>query len=178
VFKDNANLFGKVYFPRLIIPLSIVISGLIRFGIQFLMFMAFLLFFVAKGHPAVHPGLMILVTPLLLVLMAGFSLGFGMIISALTSKYRDLVFLLAFGVQLFMYATPVIYPLSSLAPQYKPYVMANPIAPIVETFRYAYLGTGFFNWGSLGYSFTCMAVVLVAGMLIFNRVEKTFLDTV
>ena len=121
---------------------------------------------------------MILVTPLLLVIMAGFALGAGMIISSMTTKYRDLSFLLTFGVQLLMYATPVIYPINSLPEKYKIYVMANPIAPVVETFRYAYLGTGAFSWASLFYSFGAMIVLLFVGVFIFNKVEKNFMDTV
>jgi lipopolysaccharide transport system permease protein len=178
VFKDNAQVFGKVYFPRLIIPLSIVISNLIRFVIQFSLFLVFIVFFLIKGTPVLQPNWAIALTPLLLVLMAGFALGAGMIISALTTKYRDLVFLLTFGVQLFMYVTPVIYPVSSLSTQYKPYVLANPLAAVVETFRYAFLGSGEINWSNLLYSFCFMLVVLVSGILIFNKVEKTFMDTV
>jgi lipopolysaccharide transport system permease protein len=178
VFRDNAQLFGKVYFPRLIIPLSIVISNLIRFMIQFSLFLLFLFFFLLKGTPVLAPNWAMALTPLLLILMAGFALGAGMIISSLTTKYRDLAFLLTFGVQLFMYVTPVIYPVSSLNAQYKPYVLANPLAAVVETFRYAFLGSGAINWGSLLYSFCFMLVVLISGILIFNKVEKTFMDTV
>jgi lipopolysaccharide transport system permease protein len=178
VFRDNAQLFGKVYFPRLIIPMSIVISNLIRFMIQFSLFLLFLFFFLLKGTPVLAPNWAMALTPLLLVLMAGFALGAGMIISSMTTKYRDLVFLLTFGVQLFMYVTPVIYPVSSLSAQYKPYVLANPLAAVVETFRYAFLGSGEMYWGSLLYSFCFMLVVLVSGILIFNKVEKTFMDTV
>jgi lipopolysaccharide transport system permease protein len=178
VFKDNASIFGKVYFPRIIIPLSIVVSNLVRFGIQFILFLAVLFYFVFVQHKAVHPNMYMLLTPLLLLLMAGFSLGAGMIISALTTKYRDLVFLLTFGVQLLMYATPIIYPLSSLSDAYKPYVLANPIAPVIETFRYAFLGSGSFSWLALGYSFVFMLVLAVSGILIFNKVEKNFMDTV
>jgi lipopolysaccharide transport system permease protein len=178
VFKDNASIFGKVYFPRIIMPLSIVTSNLVRFLIQFFLFIGFLCYYKFTGNPSVQPNLMILVTPLLLVIMAGFALGAGMIISSMTTKYRDLSFLLTFGVQLLMYATPVIYPINSLPEKYKIYVMANPIAPVVETFRYAYLGTGAFSWGSLFYSFCAMIVILFAGVFIFNKVEKNFMDTV
>jgi lipopolysaccharide transport system permease protein len=178
VFKDNAQIFGKVYFPRLIIPLSIVVSNLIRFVIQFSLFLAILLFYIIKGTPQLQPGLAILLTPFLLLLMAGFALGAGMIISALTTKYRDLAFLLTFGVQLFMYLTPVIYHVSALSEQYKPYVLANPLTAVVETFRFAYLGSGSLMVTNLIYSFCCMLVVLFSGILIFNRVEKTFMDTV
>jgi lipopolysaccharide transport system permease protein len=178
VFKDNAQIFGKVYFPRLLMPLSIVASNLVRFAIQFLLFICFLVYFKLNGHAEVKPNMMMLLTPFLLLLMAGFALGGGMIISALTTKYRDLVFLLTFGIQLFMYATPIIYPLSSLPEKYKPYVLANPLTAVVETFRYAYLGTGAFSWGALVYSIVFMFTLLVTGILIFNKVEKTFMDTV
>lgn len=178
VFKDNASIFGKVYFPRIIMPLSIVSSNLIRFLIQFFLFIVFLCYYKFTGNPSVQPNLMILITPFLLVIMAGFALGAGMIISSMTTKYRDLSFLLTFGVQLLMYATPVIYPINSLPEKYKIYVMANPIAPVVETFRYAYLGTGAFSWGSIFYSFGAMIVLLLIGVFIFNKVEKNFMDTV
>jgi lipopolysaccharide transport system permease protein len=178
VFKDNANLFGKVYFPRIIMPLSIVTSNLIRFVIQFSLFVGFIFYYQIKGNSQAIPNMMVLLTPLLLLIMAGFALGAGMIISSMTTKYRDLAFLLTFGVQLLMYATPVIYPVNALPEQYRIYVLANPIAPVVETFRYAYLGSGAFSWTALMYSFCAMAAVLFAGVVIFNRVEKNFMDTV
>jgi lipopolysaccharide transport system permease protein len=178
VFRDHAGLYGKVYFPRLLMPLSIVASNLVRFGIQFLLFICILVYYKLTGNTQVQPNSMIILVPFLLVLMAGFALGAGMIISAMTTKYRDLVFLLTFGIQLFMYATPVIYPVSALADKYKPYVMANPITPVVETFRYAFLGKGYFTWGGLAYSSIFMVITLAAGIIIFNKVEKTFMDTV
>lgn len=178
VFKDNAQIFGKVYFPRLLMPLSIVASNLVRFAIQFLLFGCILVYYKLTGNTQVQPNSMIILIPFLLILMAGFALGAGMIISAMTTKYRDLVFLLTFGIQLFMYATPVIYPVSALADKYKPYVMANPITPVVETFRYAFLGKGYFTWGGLAYSSIFMVIMLATGIIIFNKVEKTFMDTV
>jgi lipopolysaccharide transport system permease protein len=178
VFKDNANIFGKVYFPRIVMPLSIVSSNLVRFVIQFGLFLAVLLYFVWKGNTAVHPNIMIALTPLLLIIMAGFALGAGMLISSMTTKYRDLAFLLTFGVQLLMYATPVIYPVSALPEKYRVWVMANPIAPVVETFRYAFLGSGSFSWTALGYSTGMMLLMLSIGVVVFNRVEKNFMDTV
>jgi lipopolysaccharide transport system permease protein len=178
VFKDNANIFGKVYFPRIVMPLSIVSSNLVRFVIQFGLFLAMLLYFVWKGNTAVHPNIMIALTPLLLIIMAGFALGAGMLISSMTTKYRDLAFLLTFGVQLLMYATPVIYPVSALPEKYRVWVMANPIAPVVETFRYAFLGSGSFSWTALGYSTGMMLLMLSIGVVVFNRVEKNFMDTV
>lgn len=176
-FIDNANIFGKVYFPRLAIPLSKVVSGLIKFLIQFLFFIGILLFYIAKGSP-VHPNVYILTTPILLMLMAGLGLGFGIIFTSLTTKYRDLVFLIQFGVQLAMYATPVIFPVSSIPEKYKPLIMANPMTSIIEAFRFAYLGEGAFLCGGLAYSFLFTILVLFFGVLLFNRVERTFMDTV
>jgi lipopolysaccharide transport system permease protein len=178
VFKDNANIFGKVYFPRIVMPLSIVSSNLVRFVIQFGLFLAVLLYFVWKGNNSVHPNIMIALTPLLLIIMAGFALGAGMLISSMTTKYRDLAFLLTFGIQLLMYATPVIYPVSALPEKYRVWVMANPIAPVVETFRYAFLGSGSFSWTALCYSTGMMLLMLSIGVVVFNRVEKNFMDTV
>ncbi|MBC6988283.1 ABC transporter permease [Hymenobacter sp. BT491] len=177
VFTSNAHIFGKVYFPRLTMPLSIVISNLIRFLIQFALFLGVWTFYLVKNSP-VHPNWLILLTPALLALMGLMSLGLGMIFSALTTKYRDLTMLLAFGVQLLMYATPVIYPLSSLEPKYKWIILANPLTSIVETFRYAFLGSGSFSWGYLSYSLLFTVVILFVGTIIFNKVEKSFTDTV
>ncbi|WP_324671911.1 ABC transporter permease [Hymenobacter sp. GOD-10R] len=178
VFRDNASIFGKVYFPRLTMPLSIVISNLVRFGIQFGLFLLMWGYYLIKGS-AVHPNGFILLTPVLVVIMGLLSLGLGMIFSALTTKYRDLAMLLAFGVQLLMYATPVIYPLSSITnPEYRLLIAANPMSSIVEAFRYAFLGSGTFSWGALGYSLAVTVTVLLAGIIIFNRVQKSFTDTV
>jgi len=177
VFKDNANIFGKVYFPRIVMPLSIVVSGLVRLGIQFSLFLGVLVYYLATGAQ-VHPNLYILVSPLLIVLMAVIALGAGMLISALTTKYRDLIFLLTFGVQLFMYATPVIYPMSALPYQYAWLIKANPLSWIVETFRYAFTGSGVMSWTGLGYSLGFGVVLLLLGALVFNKVEKSFMDTV
>ena len=176
VFKDNAGIFGKVYFPRLIIPLSIVVSNLVRFAIQFALFGAIWLWFLYKGN--IQPNIFILLTPLLVILMAITSLGLGLIITALTTKYRDLVFLLTFGVQLLMYATPIIYPMSALPVKYAPIIKANPLSAIVETFRYAFTGSGTFSWLYLLYSAVFSMVVLVIGTVVFNKVEKSFMDTV
>ncbi len=176
-FIANANIFGKVYFPRLVMPISTLLSNLITFSIQFLLFLGFLAYFLLAGTN-VHPTWFVLVLPLLLLLMAGLGLGFGIIISSLTTKYRDLRFLIQFGVQLWMYATPIIYPVSSIPEKFRWIILVNPITPIVEAFRFAFLGAGSFSWLSLGYSFVVMLVVLLLGVLIFNRVETTFMDTV
>jgi lipopolysaccharide transport system permease protein len=178
VFTKNANIFGKVYFPRLIMPLTIVVSNLIKFGIQFLLFLFIYFYFIWNGSDTIHPSVFILLTPFLLFLMAGISLGAGMIFSSLTTKYKDLTFLLSFGIQLLMYATPVIYPLASIPEKYKFYVLLNPLTSVIETFRYAYLGTGTFSWFDLGYSAIFMLVLLLLGIMIFNRVERSFMDTV
>lgn len=178
VFTANTGIFGKVYFPRLIMPLSIITSGLLRLGIQLLLFVCFYGYFILKGNASVTPNFYVLLTPLLIVLMAGYALGAGMIISAMTTKYRDLSFLLTFGVQLLMYATPIIYPVNSLPRKYQQYVLANPLSAIVETFRFAFLGSGHFSWFSLLYSTAGMFVLLFVGIVVFNKVSKSFMDTV
>jgi lipopolysaccharide transport system permease protein len=178
-FLSNAGLFGKVYFPRLITPLSVVISTLIQFGIQFILLVLVLMWYLWKGAPIQPDWVGILVfTPLLLALLAGFGLGFGIIVSSLTTKYRDLSFLVNFGIQLAMYATPVVYPLSIVPEKYRTWLDLNPMTGIIETFRTVYLGTGSFSWHSLAYSTVFTLVVLAVGVVIFNRVEKTFMDTV
>ena len=176
-FTANAHLFGKVYFPRLVMPISIVISNLATFFIQFVFFLAYLAFFALRGS-AVRITPWAFALPLLLVLMAGLGLGFGIIISALTTKYRDLQYLVGFGVGLWMYATPVIYPVSSIPEKWQWVANVNPVTPIIETFRAGFLGAGETSWLRLGYSFTFMFIVLFIGVIIFNRVEKTFIDTV
>jgi lipopolysaccharide transport system permease protein len=177
VFKDNANIFGKVYFPRLIMPLSIVVSNLVRFGVQFLLFLIVLVYYFFKGVPF-HPNTAILLFPAVVVLMALMGLGAGMLISAMTTKYRDLAFLLTFGIQLLMYATTVIYPLSAANNRYRWLVEANPMTALIETFRYGFLGKGSFGWASLGYSTAVTLCLLLLGIIVFNKVEKNFVDTV
>lgn len=177
-FVSNANLFGKVYFPRMAVPVSILISNLITFAIQFALFLVFLLIFFLRGTAVQLNWLWIALSPLLMVMMAGLGLGLGVIISSLTTKYRDLRFLVQFGVQLLMYATPVIYPVSSIPERFQWIILANPMTPIVEAFRYAFLGAGTVNSGSLLYSFGFMLMVVFLGSVIFNRVEQTFMDTV
>jgi lipopolysaccharide transport system permease protein len=176
-FIGNAVLFGKVYFPRLTVPLSILISNLITFAIQFVLFLGFMLYFMAAGSP-VHPNMAALLLPVLLLMMAGLGLAGGIIVSALTTRYRDLRYLVTFGVQLFMYATPVVYPLSTVSGKFRLLILANPLTSIVETFRYGFLGAGVFDAGNLMYSFGFMVVSLVIGILLFNHVEATFMDTV
>ena len=176
-FVQNAGLFGKVYFPRLAVPISILISNLVTFVIQLTLFIVFMLFFMWTGN-RVNPNGYLLLLPILILMMAGLGLGFGIIISSLTTKYRDLRFLVQFGVQLMMYATPVIYPVSSIPEQFRWIILANPMTSIVETFRYAFLGAGTVSWNQLLYSFGFMFVVVFLGSVVFNRVEQTFMDTV
>lgn len=176
-FTGNAGLFGKVYFPRLVMPLSVVISQIISFVIRFLVFLGFLFYFMASGA-SVTPNWWILVLPGLILIMAGLGLGLGIIISSLTTKYRDLQQLIAFGVQLLMYGTPVIYPLSSIDSTWRWLILANPMTPVVEVFRLAFLGTSVLSPLYLLYSIVFVIAVLLLGILIFNRVENTFMDTV
>jgi lipopolysaccharide transport system permease protein len=176
-FTVNAGIFGKVYFPRLSMPLSVVISNLISFTIRFSIFLCFVLYFILTGSD-IHPNLWMLSLPLLTVIMALMGLGFGIIVSSLTTKYRDLHQLVGFGVQLLMYATPVIYPLSSIDDKWRWLILANPMTPIVEVFRLAFLGVSDINPVFLLYSVGFTIVIFLAGALIFNHVESTFMDTV
>lgn len=177
VFKDNANIFGKVYFPRLILPLSIVTSNLVRFGVQMLLFVSMMVYFAAVGAKF-HITSAILLFPLLVLLMALLGLGIGLIITAMTTKYRDLSFLVTFSVQLLMYMTTVIYPLSAAPEKYRYLIELNPMTTIIETMRYAFLGSGSFDVVLLAYSTAVTLVILFAGIIIFNRTEKSFVDTV
>jgi lipopolysaccharide transport system permease protein len=177
-FVQNANLFGKVYFPRLAVPVSILFSNLITFLIQFAMFLIFVLYFILRGTDIQVNWLWIALSPILMLMMAGLGLGFGIIISSLTTKYRDLRFLVTFGVSLLMYATPVIYPASSIPTRFQWVIQANPMTPVIEAFRYAYLGAGTVDVNHLLYSFGFMLVVVIVGSVIFNRVEQTFMDMV
>ena len=177
-FSGNAHLFGKVYFPRLAVPVSVVISQLLKFGLQFLFFIAFLVYYMCFTDAAITLSLHVLLLPVLVLLMAGQALGLGIIFSSLTTKYRDLQFLLGFGVQLLMYATPIIYPLSSIQGKWRWLIFTNPFTGIIETFRAGFLGRGTFSWGLLTYSAIFTIAVFLLGTMIFNRVEKTFMDTV
>jgi len=177
VLRDNSGIFGKVYFPRLIMPLSIVISNLVKFSVQFLLFLTMMAWYAFKGQQ-VHPNLYILLFPVIIVLMAMLGLGIGLIVTAMTIKYRDLAFLISFGVQLLMYATPVIYPLSFVPEKYKPIIALNPVAALIETFRHGFLGTGQFYAGAFMYSVIASIVFFIAGLVVFNKVEKSFVDTV
>lgn len=177
-FLSNAGVFGKVYFPRIIAPMASVTSNMVKFGVQLLLFLLVYIYFVIQGTN-VHPNITILLFPMLVFMLAGFGLGFGMIVSSLTTKYRDLTILFSFIVQLWMYGTPVIYPLSTITNEKLLLAMKlNPITAIVETFKYSTLGAGTFSWYMLGYSFIFMVVVFFIGLVMFNREQRSFMDTV
>ena len=175
-FTGNAGILGKVYFPRLVMPISTVMTNLISFGIQMAMFLTFLVIYWVRG--AVNPNWYVLLTPVLVVHMAMLSLGTGIIISALTTKYRDLKMLVGFGVQLWMYATPVAYDIGIIPARLMGLYMLNPMTPIINAFRYAYLGLGSFQPGYYLVSWVVTALILFVGIVLFSRVEKTFMDTV
>ncbi|MCQ2129985.1 MAG: ABC transporter permease [Bacteroidales bacterium] len=183
-FVTNANIFGKVYFPRLVMPIADVISNLLRFSIQFSLFVAVYVVYAIVGTVAC-PNIYALLTPVLIVLIAGLALGFGILISSMTTKYRDLQILFTFIVQLWMYATPIVYPLSTVVGKtvagFDLYTIMslNPVTPVIETFKFALLGAGeFIGWGWLAYSAIFMIVLLSLGIVVFNKVQKSFMDTV
>lgn len=176
-FISNSKIFGKVYFPRLTVPLSVVIINLVKFGIQFLLFLGFFIYYYF-GKVPIKPNLFILLLPVLILQMAILSLGTGILISSMTTKYRDMKFLVGFGVQLWMYATPVVYPVSVVPERFRFFYMLNPVASIVETFRHAFLGTGMVNSVDILISWGVTMLMLFSGILLFNRVDKTFMDTV
>ena len=177
-FVGNKGVFGKVYFPRIITPLSISMSKLMTFGVQFLLFLAVFSYYYYFTDATLKPNWAIILVPFLILMTAGLALGTGLFITALTTKYRDFTFLLGFVIQLGMYATPIIYPASSVTGKLKILIMANPMSSVIETFRYAFTGVGNFSWGALGYSFAVMILMCSIGFITFNRVEKTFMDTV
>jgi lipopolysaccharide transport system permease protein len=176
-FSSNVNIFGKVYFPRMIVPLSVVVSNLIKLGIQFLLFLCVWIYYLIQTD-LIHPNKMLMLIPYLIILIGFMALSFGIIISSLTTKYRDLKFLVTFGIQLMMYASPIVYPLSIVPEKYKWIIIANPVTSIIESFKYAFLGVGEFNWFYLGYSTLFTIVLFMIGLVIFHRVEKSFMDTV
>ena len=176
VFNTNAGIFGKVYFPRLIMPLTIVISNLMKFFVQFLLFIGFVIYFTLQDQ--ITPNNWILLTPFIIILMALISMGIGLILSAMTTKYKDLNHLIGFGIQLFMYATPVIYPSSSVPENYAWIVNLNPLVGLFDYMRYAYLGVGSFSLQTLVYPILFSIGILFLGVLIFNKTQKTFMDTV
>lgn len=175
-FTTNASLFGKVYFPRLVSPLSVIISNLLKFFIQLGLFLCLWGYFMAKGD--IQPNVTVFLLPVLILLLGGIAFGIGIIISSLTTKYRDLTYFISFGITLLMYVTPIIYPLSSIPVKFKLFIEYNPIAPIIEAFRYGFTGHGSFVLVDLLYSFVVMVFLVLVGIVLFNRTEKTFMDTV
>lgn len=177
-FVSNASVFGKVYFPRLIIPLSVLISNLGKLGIQILLFLFFWLYYLLNSEIISPNWSYLWLFPILIIIIAGLGLGFGILISSLTTKYRDFVFLVGFGVQLMMYASPIVYPISIVSPKLKFLLLLNPVTSIIESFKYIFLGVGYFEWISLLYSFIFMIVLVIISVIVFHRVEKNFMDTV
>lgn len=177
-FVDNQSMFGKVYFPRLVVPIATVLSNLLRFGIQMSLFVILYVYYFVGGS-SVCPNWYILLVPVFVIMLAGLGLGFGILVSSMTTKYRDLTILFTFLVQLWMYATPIVYPIS-MVPEGKlrMLLLANPMTSIIEAFKYATLGQGYFSWTILGYSFAFMIVLLLIGVVIFNKVQRSFMDTV
>lgn len=177
-FIANQSMFGKVYFPRLVVPIAVVISNLLRFVIQVGLFVVLYLYFFVNCAP-IAPNWAILLMPLWVMMLAGLGLGFGILISSLTTKYRDFTILFTFIVQLWMYATPIVYPLSMVEEgPLRTLIMANPMTSIIEAFKYATLGQGYFSWFALSYSFLFMSVLLLFSVVIFNKVQRNFMDTV
>ncbi|GHU10108.1 transport permease protein [Spirochaetia bacterium] len=176
-FSENKNLFGKIYFPRLAVPLADAITNMVRYAIQLSLFLVFYLFYYFN-HAPLSPNWLIVFTPLILCYLALLSLGYGMWISALTAKYWDLKFALPFVVQLWMYATPVVYPLSLISDKYKVLMILNPITPVIELFRKAWLGAGTINPFHVGLSALLALIIVISGIVVFNRTEKTFVDTI
>ncbi len=178
-FIANAAIFGKVFFPRLVVPVSVLISNLIKLGIQFLLFIIVWVYFVFFTQNNVKPQLQyVWLFPLLILLMAGLGFGFGILVSSLTTKYRDLRFLVTFSVQLMMYASPIVYPLSITSGKLKTYLLLNPVTSVIEAFKFIFLGNGYLSFYALGYSALFMLVITGVGIVIFNKTEKSFMDTV
>ena len=177
-FIANQGMFGKVYFPRLVVPLATVISNLVRFGIQLGLFAAVYLYFFFNGSD-IHLTWAVVLVPVFILMLAGLGLGFGILVSSMTTKYRDLNILFSFIVSLWMYATPIVYPIS-MVPEgtLRTLIMLNPMTSIIEAFKYGTLGQGYFSWSALCYSFTFMVILLVLGIVIFNKVQRSFMDTV
>jgi lipopolysaccharide transport system permease protein len=176
-FSANAGIFGKVYFPRLITPISLIFSNAIKFLIQFVLFLSVYTYFIINGSN-VSPKIELITLPFLIILMAFMGLGFGLIFSSMTTKYKDLKFLIQFGVQLLMYATPIIYPMSTLPVKYQSILWWNPITHVIEAFKFGFLGHGSFSYIGLGYSLLFTLLLMIFGTIIFNKTEQTFMDTI
>ena len=177
-FTANAGIFGKVYFPRLVTPISLMISNLLKLSFQFITYIGFLIYYNQSVKKLVFHYELIFLVPLVIIVLAMIAMGTGIIVSSFTSKYRDLSMIVGIGMTLVMYATPIMYPISAVPNLYKPYLHLNPISPLIEAFRYICTGTGFFSWVQLMYSFTFGLLILFVGVFVFNRTEKTFMDTV
>ncbi len=176
-FTDNAAVFGKVYFPRMILPLSKAVSGFLKLLIQFGLFLIVWSYYVFIKQ-SVHPTIYMIYLPFLLLILSVLSLGFGIIITSLTTKYRDLTFLITFGVQLLMYATPIIYPMSKISADKQIWLWLNPLTSIFEAFKFSFLGQGALNYFWLGYSILFTIVIFLLGLMMFGKVERRFIDTV
>lgn len=177
-FTANQGMFGKVYFPRMVVPIATVLSNLLRFGIQLLLFTAIYLYFAIRGAD-VTPHWQLAMLPIFIIMIAGLGLGFGILVSSMTTKYRDLTVLFSFIVSLWMYGTPIVYPISMVTNEtLRTIIMLNPMTSIIEAFKYASLGQGYFSWLALGYSFAFMCVLLLFGVVVFNKVQRSFMDTV
>ena len=177
-FTANQGMFGKVYFPRMVVPIATVLSNLLRFGIQLLLFTAIYLYFAIRGAD-VTPHWQLVLLPVFIIMIAGLGLGFGILVSSMTTKYRDLTILFSFIVSLWMYGTPIVYPISMVTNEtLRTIIMLNPMTSIIEAFKYASLGQGYFSWWALGYSFVFMCVLLLFGVVVFNKVQRSFMDTV
>ena len=177
-FSSNAGIFGKVYFPRLVSPISMVLSNLLKLSIQLFTYLCFFIYYLVQPDSVIEPNLCILLIPIIIIVLGGIAMGFGIIISSFTTKYRDLTMLVGVFMTLLMYATPVMYPVSDIPPMYKTFLSLNPISPMIETFRYAFTGRGYFTAASFMYSVIFMLTILVLGIFVFNKTEKTFMDTV
>jgi lipopolysaccharide transport system permease protein len=178
-FSANAGIFGKVYFPRLVTPISLMISNLLKLSFQFLTYIVFLIYYYNQDLPNLNFRFdLLFLLPIVILILAMIALGSGIMISSLTSKYRDLSMLVGIGLTLLMYATPIMYPMSAIPELYKPYLFLNPISPLIEAFRYVFTGTGTFSIGQLIYSFLFALVILLLGVFVFHKTEKTFMDTV
>ena len=177
-FSSNAGIFGKVYFPRLVSPISMVISNLLKLSIQMFTYLCFFIYYLVQPDSIIEPNLCILLIPVIILVLGGIAMGFGIIISSFTTKYRDLTMLVGVFMTLLMYATPIMYPVSDIPPMYKTFLSLNPISPMIETFRYAFTGRGYFTAASFMYSVIFMLTILVLGIFVFNKTEKTFMDTV
>lgn len=176
-FVSNASVFGKVYFPRMVAPISTVLTGMLDFLVQFVLFLIILLFLAVTGI-SIPINMWALVTPVLVLQLALLGMGVGIIVSSLTTKYRDLAILVTFGVQLWMYASPVVYSVTQIPERYRFLYLLNPVSPIITMFRYAFLGTGYLPLLSWGISWITTIIVVIIGVLLFSRIEKTFMDTV